>query len=59
MGDIILEFDGRKVANDSHLVTEVSLTPIGTTVELSVFRKGGVKKVQVKVGDRNRLNIAG
>ena len=59
VGDIILEFDGRKVANDSHLVTEVSMTPIGTTVELSVFRKGGVKKVQVKVGDRNRLNIAG
>ncbi|MCH2180714.1 MAG: trypsin-like peptidase domain-containing protein [Mariniblastus sp.] len=59
VGDIILEFEGRKVANDSHLVTEVSLTPIGTTVELSVFRKGGIRKVQVKVGDRNRLNIAG
>ena len=59
VGDIILEFEGRQVANDSHLVTEVSLTPIGNTVELTVFRNGGLRKVQVKVGDRNRLNTAG
>jgi len=58
IGDIVLEFDGRKVSNDSHLVTEVSLTPIGTEIELKVFRKGGIKKVQVKVGDRTSLNLS-
>ena len=58
IGDIVLEFNGRKVSNDSHLVTEVSLTPIGTQIELKVFRKGGIKKVQVQVGDRTSLNVS-
>ncbi len=58
IGDIVLEFDGRRVANDSHLVTEVSLKPVGTKIELKVFRKGSIKKIEVKVGDRSSLHAA-
>ena len=58
VGDIILEIDGRAISNDSHLVTEVSLVPIGSEIELDVFRRGGVKKMKVIVGDRTSLKAS-
>ncbi|MCH2177871.1 MAG: trypsin-like peptidase domain-containing protein [Mariniblastus sp.] len=58
IGDIILEIDGRTISNDSHLVTEVSLVPIGSEIELDVFRRGGVKKLKVTVGDRTSLKAS-
>ncbi|MBX3422496.1 MAG: trypsin-like peptidase domain-containing protein [Pirellulaceae bacterium] len=45
VGDVILEFNGRAVENDGHLVKMVSLTPAGSQAELSLFRKGAVHKV--------------
>lgn len=42
VGDVILEFNGRKVENDGHLVRMVSLTPSGSQAEIAVFREGKV-----------------
>lgn len=40
VGDVILEFNGRRIDNDGHLVRMVSLTPAGTRVEIGLFREG-------------------
>jgi len=40
VGDVILEFNGRPIENDGHLVKLVSLTPTGSQVEVSILRDG-------------------
>jgi serine protease Do len=40
VGDVILQFNGRAVENDGHLVRMVSLTPSGTKSELLIHRDG-------------------
>ena len=47
LGDIILEFDGRSIDNDGHLVQTVGLTSIGKTIIVVIQRDG--KKYQVQV----------
>ncbi len=46
-GDIILEFDGRSIENDGHLVQTVGLTSIGKSINVVIQRDG--KKYQVQV----------
>ena len=53
IGDVILEYDGTRVDNDSQLVTKVSLTRLNQQVKLKVYRQGQYKTVLVKVRDRN------
>ncbi len=53
IGDVILEFDGDRVANDSHLVTKVSLAEIDATVPVKIFRRGQYKTVYVQVKNRD------
>lgn len=48
-GDVILSFNGERIINDSHLVSEVSQTAIGATVSVTVYRNGGHETVSVKV----------
>jgi serine protease Do len=36
--DVILEFNGRLIDDDDHLVSMVSVTPVNRTVELVIFR---------------------
>ncbi|MBX3417140.1 MAG: trypsin-like peptidase domain-containing protein [Pirellulaceae bacterium] len=48
-GDVILRVGGRRVANDSHLVTLVSMSPIDSTTTLTIFRDGQYLNVDVKV----------
>lgn len=55
IGDVILEFDGQRVKNDSHLVTLVSLTEIGNTVPVKIFRQGTIKQIQVTIRDRVQI----
>lgn len=50
--DIILEFDGIAIDDDSHLVNMVSLTEIGRDVSLLVYRDRKLIKIPVRVGDR-------
>ena len=55
IGDIVLEFGGIPIANDSHLVTQVSLTDIGESVPIKVFRSGEIKEFNVTVGSRSNV----
>jgi serine protease Do len=48
-GDVILEYGGVRIDNDSHLINLVSLTEVGREVPLLVFRDQQVIKVTVKV----------
>jgi serine protease Do len=57
VGDIILKFDGRIVENDSHLVSQVSLTSIGREVEMEVFRNGRRATVQAVIRDREEFQV--
>lgn len=53
VGDVILEFDGRRVDDDNHLVNLVSLTPVDKDVGLLVFRGGRSLNVSVRVTVRS------
>jgi serine protease Do len=46
-GDVILEFNGRHIANSNDLPWFASLTPAGEKVSLTVLREGAEKKLQV------------
>lgn len=46
VGDVIVEFNGRRVENDGHLVERVGLTPVGTRVSLTIYRLGRVQRVE-------------
>lgn len=50
-GDIIVEFNGRSVDNDDHLVAQVGLTPIGQAVPLIIYREGKRYRTSVKLTD--------
>lgn len=55
VGDVILEYNKRRVHDDSHLVTRVSLTTIGEEVPLRIFRRGSFQTVYVKITDRREF----
>ncbi len=55
IGDIVLEFDGVTIVNDSHLVMRVSLTKVGQSVPVKVFRGGKIENIQVTVGSRDKF----
>ncbi|MFK8111888.1 MAG: S1C family serine protease [Rubripirellula sp.] len=50
-GDIIVEFDGHNVENDDHLVAQVGLTPIGSSIPLIIYREGKRYRTEVMVTD--------
>jgi serine protease Do len=50
--DVIIEFNGVPIENDSHLMFLVSLTEVGKEVPLVVFRNRQTLRMTVKVGDR-------
>jgi len=53
-GDVILKYNGKPIVNDSHLVNAVSMTDIGTTVPVEVYRSGTRKRVFVTIDERRR-----
>jgi len=55
-GDVIVEFDGKRVEDDDHLSYLVSLTEIGKEVPIRLLRDGQVHVVRVRVGDFNEFN---
>jgi serine protease Do len=55
VGDIILQFDGIRIEDDSHLINLVSLTPVNKEVELQFLRDGERQTVKVKVGNRSEI----
>jgi Do/DeqQ family serine protease len=48
-GDVIVEFNGKKVTDSRHLKLEVARTQPGDTVPLKVLRDGHTKELEVKV----------
>ncbi len=51
--DVIVEFNGVPVEDDSHLMFLVSEVDVGKDVPITVFRNGQALQMSVKVGDRS------
>jgi serine protease Do len=49
-GDIVLEFDGKKIRDMNELPRIVAATPVGKSVSLKMLRDGKVQDVEVSVG---------
>ena len=56
IGDVILNYDSQRVKNDSHLVSLVSLTQIGDSVPVEVYRNGEILTANVTIRDRTEFN---
>ncbi|HPD18297.1 MAG TPA: DegQ family serine endoprotease [Candidatus Goldiibacteriota bacterium] len=52
-GDVIVEFDGKKIKKYRELQSIVAATPVNKTVEVKVIRKGKETSCKIKVGERN------
>lgn len=52
-GDIIVEFAGKAVDNDDHLVARVGMTPIGSKVGMIIYRSGKRYRTDVVLTDLN------
>ncbi|MDH3718961.1 MAG: trypsin-like peptidase domain-containing protein [Planctomycetota bacterium] len=52
IGDVILQFNGTWIENDSHLVNRVSLTEVGNKVPMVVYRAGEHLTLNVKLEHR-------
>lgn len=55
IGDVIVQFDGIRIEDDSHLINLVGLTPVDKEVELRLIRDGETHALKVKVGNRSEL----
>jgi len=51
-GDLILEFNHRKIKDSRQLVREVTATTPGEIITLTILRSGRKKEIRVKVGKR-------
>jgi serine protease Do len=51
-GDVIVDYDGVRVDNDSHLINLVNLTEVGRDVPVVVFRNGKIFELLVKTGSK-------
>ncbi|MEO5821576.1 MAG: trypsin-like peptidase domain-containing protein [Vicinamibacteraceae bacterium] len=50
-GDVVVEYNGRKVDNDKNLVEMVVVTKPGTSVPVKVFREKGLKTLSLTVAE--------
>jgi serine protease Do len=50
-GDVIVEFDGKEVADSKDLPRMVASTPVGKAATIKLLRNGKVLDLQVKVGE--------
>ncbi|MFN2420186.1 MAG: Do family serine endopeptidase [Gemmatimonadota bacterium] len=57
-GDVVLEVDGRQVDTVSALQQAVAFHDPGDTVELTVWRDGDDRKIEVQLGERPRIEEA-
>jgi serine protease Do len=51
VNDVILEFNGVRVEQDTHLINLVKLTEIGQRVPITILREGKLVKMDVEIGD--------
>ena len=57
-GDVILEFNGREVSEMRRLPAMVAETPVGSTVDVTIWRRDSEKKVRVTVGELEDEQVA-
>jgi serine protease Do len=55
VNDVILEFEGRPVEDDDHLMSMVGMTPLGSTVEVVIFRDRERVPVRLTVASRKEF----
>ncbi|HRX77860.1 MAG TPA: trypsin-like peptidase domain-containing protein [Pirellulaceae bacterium] len=55
--DVVLEFDGRQIEDDDHLIKIVGFTPVDKDVEVVVFRSGELIRLEVKLAERRRTAL--
>jgi serine protease Do len=53
-GDVVLRFGGVDIADLNHLINTVSMSPIGQSAEVVVWREGREQTFRVTVGERDR-----
>ena len=53
VGDVILEFRGIAIENDSHLVTEVARSPLSQPMEMLVYREGRELSMEIVLSERD------
>ena len=51
-GDVILEFEGRKVDPEHPLISRINLYSVGSTVNLKVWRGGEIKTVRITLAEK-------
>ncbi len=52
-GDVIVEFDGKKIKKYRELQSIVASTPVNKVVNVKVIRKGKETNLKIKIGERN------
>jgi len=57
-GDVIIEFNGRKVPKYRNLSRMVAETPVGRNVDVVVWRKGKKVKLKVNLGELEEEKVA-
>ena len=55
-GDVIIDFNNKKVANSTDLKNMVAQTEPGSTVPVTIIRDNNQKKLDVKIGERPNEN---
>lgn len=57
LDDVILQFNGQPIDNDTHLVSLIGLTEVAKQVPVVVWRKGEQQTIQVILSDRGKFDI--
>ena len=57
-GDVILEFNGREVPEMRRLPAMVAETAVGSSVDVTIWRKNAEKKLKVKIGELEAEQVA-
>lgn len=57
-GDVVIEYNGKKVQKSADLPPMVALTPIGDSAELTVLRNGKQERIAVTIGNLENMSTA-
>jgi serine protease Do len=58
VNDVILEFNGVRIEQDTHLISLVKLTEIGRRVPITLLRDGELLRTEVEIADANGFGEA-
>lgn len=58
-GDVVTAIDGKPVKNSSELRNRIGLTPVGESIDLTVYRDGRRRTIEVEIGKGGQLSLDG